>query len=132
MLRADSGTLSGLSVVANVPLGSAYVNSQRPSFSTSMLAGAPAAGVGGASGAVRLQAASISAVMQARRNTPRIVLILPGDADHLACVNSPWNPERVPDLPRRYAPSRARRLPTRQFTDTSAEPSRPQNVASLS
>ena len=109
--RASSGTLSGLSVVAKVPLGSAYVNSQRPSFSTSIVAGAPAAGAGGASGADLRHAAgttsAASAPMQARRIRRRMTLILPG--------RSPRARSRL-----------------RQFTDTSEAPSRPQNVASLS
>ena len=107
----SSGTLSGLSVVAKVPLGSAYVNSHRPSFKTSIVAGAPATGGGGASGADLRHppgtTSAASAPIQARRIRRRIDVILPGDR------------------------LRAR-FWLRQFTDTSEAPSRPQNVASLS
>src|SRR5437764_7482029 len=68
--REGAGTVSGLSVVANVPAGSAYVNSQRPPFKTSTVGGPPGA-AGGAGGAAFRQAPTASKVQTTAAKTKR-------------------------------------------------------------
>ena len=73
--REPSGTLSALSVVENVPLGSTYVNSQRPPLRMSTT---PACflGWGGASGAERRQEVAALIARYASQGTPLRAVML--------------------------------------------------------